>query len=74
MTTSHGTEGGEPRLVKARLIEGAGGGIGARISTIDHTERAYREAWFADFRARWQRDLRIKRNEFYARMAALETT
>ena len=51
-----------PRTLRVPLPEGTRSFDGwHEINVSIRNDEAYRRAWFADFRARWQRDLRQAR-------------
>lgn len=58
----------EPRVFAVQLLGGAGGSSTRYAAQQDRDERLFREAWFADFRARWRRDLYAQRIAFAVRM------
>lgn len=58
----------EPIVYTVSLPEGAGGGGARYAAQQERDERLFREAWFADFRERWRRDLYTQRIAFSVRM------
>lgn len=61
----------EPVTTKERLLP-RGGADGYRWQyQVARDERLFHAAWFADFKERWQDDLKRERLNFQARMEAI---